>query len=230
MAAELEADPQYAKLGYAVRSALVAQSCVADIRQAVDCCAALRSVLGSPRKIGTIERLTIESSLLANAVMLYARATATAAKDGERGAIKITPKMTTEQRADHDILVTIRNRALAHVYTAEPIDGELWHQAVLFAVETEGTGWRPAAGSRRVQNNLSTLERLERQLPVAHAMLTAKSRKRIDAITGMLNDDPLPLATFERFQFDPVERFGSAEAVQTILRGQAVGEASALTR
>ena len=226
MVSELEADPEYATLGKAIRSALLAQSCLADIKQAADCCAALRSLMVNPAKIGTIERMSVEASLLANAITLYARATATAAKQHERGSIQITSSLTPDQRADHELLVTIRNRVIAHVYVAEPIDSEFWHQAEMFAVESKDRGWKPAVASRRVQNDTATLNRLERQLPIARSILVEKSRHRLEAVTDMLNQKRLPLAAFERHSFDPVRRFGSIQAVQMILDGQAGGEAS----
>lgn len=229
MAGELEVDPRYEKMGHAIKMVLVAQSCVADLSQSSDCCKALRALLLSPRKKGTIERAAVESSLLANAIMLYARATSTVAKKGERGAIQIDAKLTLAQKIDHNILVDIRNRALAHVYAAEPIAGELWHDQIMFAVEVDGLGWRPAGGSRRVQFDNTTLERLERQLPIARDLVRARSQKRIEAVTRMLNEQPVPVSLFETHLFDAIERFGSPAAVQNILEGMISGEATALS-
>ena len=227
IASELEANPRYKALFKTISSAMMAQSCAADIAQATDCCKTLANLLASPRKKGTLERSTTENSLLANAIILYARATAAGNKGGGRGSIQIISKLTPQQRIDHDILVAIRNRAVAHVHTAQPIAGELWHNELMMAVESE-QGWRPASASQRVQFDKPTFVRLGRQLPVAYEIVLVQFQKRVGAVTNMLNDASIPAALFETHQFDPVEQFGSISAVQQLLSGQVTGHASAL--
>jgi hypothetical protein len=117
---DLSGDLAYAKLGKAIRLATLAQSCKSDLAQALSCCWALRALLASPRKRGTLERSTTENALLFTAVSLYGRATATVGKDQERGSINITAKLSANQLLDHIALVTLRNRGLAQLVADSP--------------------------------------------------------------------------------------------------------------
>jgi hypothetical protein len=161
-------------------------------------------------------------------LLLYARATATGGKMGERGSVDIRPKLSADQRADHQIVLNVRNRALAHVYVREPFDGHLWHDDMLFVVETPH-GWKPAAASKRLQFHRDVFDRLKRQLPIALEILTAKFHKQMDAVTDFFSAEPVPLEIFEASTFDPVAVFGNRAAVAEVLAGMASGKATVLT-
>lgn len=219
LAADLEGSEQYRRLRSAIEKAARTQSCLSDLAQAATCCDALEELLPSPRKKGTLNRSAIEASLLQTGVTLYERATSAAGKRGERGSISIIDHLTDEQRSDHDALVNLRQRALAHVYIGEPINGEVWHRDVLFAVKVEDA-WKPAAASHSLQFDRATFVRLKRQIPAANAILTTRYHTHTNALTAILNENPVAPAAFEKHQFDPVGLFGSARAVQAGLDGQ----------
>lgn len=222
IAAEIADKPEYARVQSAIEKAAKAQSCVSDLAEAEHCCEALEEIRGSVRRQGTITRLATEAALLRTAVTLYERATAAGAKKGERGSIQIADRLTPEQRADHDALVTVRQRSLAHVYVGEEIDGQVWHGDVLFGIE-DLPAWRPAAASHRIQFHGPTLARLRRQIPIALNLVKERFYVRLGELEAILNEHPLPVEVFERHQFDPVEFFGSVDAAQNILAARAAG-------
>jgi hypothetical protein len=221
---------KFEDLRHAIESVWRAQSCNADLRQAADACDALRELRSSPRKRGSLARATTENALLVTGVMLYARATGTSGKMGERGSIQIDQKqLTSDQRDDHARLIDIRNRALAHVYRDTPIGENFWHEDLIFAVDRAELGWKPAVGSNRISFHLETFDRLLRQLPVADALLMRAFHRRMDAMTRMINAASAPLDLFLRFRFDPLEKFGGVKAVEQILAGIPVGHATVMT-
>ena len=222
IAAEIADKPEYARVASAIEKAARAQSCVSDLAEAETCCDALEEILASVRRQGTITRLATEAALLRTAVTLYERATAAGAKKGERGSIQIAERLTPEQRADHDALVAVRQRSLAHVYVGEEIDGHVWHGDVLFAVE-DPPAWRPAAASHRIQYHGPTLARLKRQVPIALDLVKERFHARLRELESILNQHPLSIEVFERHQFDPVEFFGSVQAARNILEARKAG-------
>lgn len=227
LAADLEREEEYRRLRSAIEKAVRAQSCVSDVAQAATCCDALNDLLPSPRKQGTLTRSATEASLLQTAVMLYERATSAAGKRGERGSVSIVAQLTDAQRADHTALVNLRQRAFAHVYVGEPIDGLVWHYDLLFAIEEEGA-WKPAAASHRVQFDRATFARLERQIPIATEILTNRFHQHLNQLTTILNEDPVSATLFKKHQIDPIKTFGSKQAVRSVLSGRLKGRASFL--
>ncbi len=229
LATELESDPNYKGVVAIIRKAAVAQACVGDLSQAQSCCEALDDLLASPRKQGTMTRSTTEAALLQSAVILYARATATAGKMGERGSVQVTKKLTPEQLADHQFLVRVRNRAIAHVYGDEPIEGEIWHRHEMFLVEVDRV-WQPAGATKRFQFHKKTFDRLKRQIPVAHGLVTNAFHRHLNKLVAAMNANPIPLEAFERHLFNPVERFDGVQGAKSVLAGKATGHISFLTQ
>lgn len=227
LAYDLEDQDEFRRLRSAIERAVRTQSCVSDLAQATTCCDALDDTLSSIRRKGTLTRSAIEASLLQTAVMLYERATSAPGKRGERGSISIVDHLTDGQAADHQALVNLRQRAIAHVYAGEKIEGQVWHRDVLFAVEME-RAWKPAAASNRVQFDSVTFTRLRRQVPVAASILTHRFHEHINQLTALLNDNPVPVALYEKHRFDPVPVFGSEQAVRALLSGQVQGRTSFL--
>jgi hypothetical protein len=197
MARDLGDDPVYRRLATTIGKAARAQSCASDLAQARTAYESLDALLASPRKKGSIERSATENALLMTAVLLYARATSTSGGKGERGSIDISSKLNDGQLLDHKALVDVRNRALAHVYSREPVADDLWHADQLFLVETE-QGWKPAAATKRYQFHRPTLDRLHRQVPVASELVTETFHKHTNRITELLSSNPVELSLFER--------------------------------
>ncbi|MGI8611532.1 MAG: hypothetical protein ACR2KH_04575 [Sphingomicrobium sp.] len=183
--------------------------------------------MSSVRRKGTLTRSATEASLLQTAVLLYERATSAAGKRGERGSISIVGHLSDQELIDHHSLVNLRQRALAHVYVDEAIEGKVWHRDLLFAVEI-GQAWKPAAASHRVQFDGTILEQLKRQIPVATAILTRRFHEHINKLTHLLNQNPIPLTLFEKHQFDSIRMFGSEQGVRAVLAGQIEGRTSFL--
>lgn len=222
-------DPAFRPLRRMLRRTLLAQSCTADLQQASDCVASLDALPQLFGRAVTAHRITIEASLLTTAVLLYARATGGSDSRGERGSIKIASKLTPEQGIDHQAIISLRHRAFAHVYTNEPVGDEpSWHSDLIFAVATE-RGWKPGAAANRVQLNPKVVERLRRQIPVARALLYFKFQERMDQLTDLLNSMPIDVKVWAESFFNPVEVFGSPEAVQQVLGGIVDGFSSFFT-
>lgn len=225
VAQELAKHHEFRRLSTEIRKAALTQSCEADLRQAETCCNVLRTLMASPRRKGTLERTATESALLTKAVLLYARATYGTGQKGERGAISVADKLTKEQLADHDALIAVRNRSIAHVYSNESVADQVWHQGKVFLVSTEN-GWKPGAVKKSYHRIKPTLGQLERQVPTARAIIETLFQKRMARVTDMLNANPVPALIMKACQFDPISLFGTAMAVQQALDGIASGWAS----
>jgi hypothetical protein len=225
---DIQDDPAYPGLANTIRRASTAQSCVSDLRQAETCCEALEALLLSPRKKGTMTRSTTENALLMTGVLLYARATSTSGSMGERGSTDISSKLDAAQLIEHEALLEVRNRALAHVYSRTMIADGVWHDDTFFLVETD-QGWKPAAGTKRFLFHRPTFDRLRRQLPIAGRLVKEVYHKRLNRLTDLLSENPVEWAIFEKNLFDPIQFFGSEQGVLNALAGMSDGEASGLT-
>lgn len=216
----------YGEVRHTLVMAWRAQSCLADIKQSRDCYDVLRRVLERERSMDTADLLTTERALLTTAIMLYARATSTSGKEGERGSIQLERgRLTPEQWKDHQALLSVRNQALAHVYTSQPVGEHLWHRELVFAVESPSRGWKVASASNQTGFHAGTVDRLGRMLPVAHGIVKEQFYRRMAAATKRINEC-VPQDLLLQHVFDPVRAFGSEEAVGVVLAGQESGEAS----
>lgn len=227
LANELSGDDRYRRLTAVVRKAALAQSCKADIEQAKSVVQALKLLLASPRKRGTLERAATENALLFQAVILYVRATATSGQLGERGSISIREMLTEEQRDDHQALIDLRNRAVAHVYSGEAVAGDVWHRQALYLVETE-KGWVTSAAVVRLQLASETMERLKSLLPVAQSLLLARFHRHTNAITALMNEHGVSVVAFDRCPFDAIAFFGSEAEVEKSLATMEAGYGAGL--
>jgi hypothetical protein len=157
-------------------------------------------------------------ALLTSAVGLYARATSTSGKAEERGSIQLDKrKLSKGQNEDHSFLVTLRNHALAHVNPEHKMGDRLWHKVIVFAVPNDTGQLLPAAMTHETTWNRETLECLERMLPIAINFLHQNFVEKMKAVSKTLDEAGISDRTFQRFEFDPVEIFGSDEVVQRIL-------------
>ncbi len=198
----------YRRVAAQLDRAAKAQSCVADLHLAQAQCEALSELIRSPRKKGALTRHATEGALLQMAVILYERATAAAAKRGERGSVSVVDQLT-----------------LAHVYPNEEIDGEIWQRDVLLAVERD-RGWQPVAATQRLQFNRVAHERLQRQLPIMSALLANRYQRALSKGLELLNATPLLHAVFDSHRVDPVTVFGSEANARAALGGIPFGQVS----
>ena len=139
-----------------------AQSCLGDLRQAADCADILREMEGRPHEQDTSDLIAIERALMTTIVMLYARATSTNGDKGERGSIQLSEKkLTAEEWTDHNAILDVRNQAMAHVYSSRKLSDHDWHRNILFAVNADENGWKPASASNQTGYHADTFARLE---------------------------------------------------------------------
>lgn len=209
-----------------VTQAWRAQSCLGDLRQASDCADVLRDMLKRPYEHDTPALLTIERSLLANAIMLYARATSINGHKGERGSIQLSEKkLTLSEWADHNAILDVRNQAMAHVYGSRKLSDHGWHRSIFFAVDAGEGRWQPASASNQTSFHANTFAKLDRILPVAIREVKAKFHERMEAVTKVVNAD-VKAAALLKHVFDPVVVFGTEEAVRVVLAGESQGDAA----
>lgn len=202
------------------------QSCMGDLRQAIDCVSVLAKMVGRTKSEDTSELLATECALLTTAVMLYARATLTNGRRGERGPVQLDEsKLTPEQWRDHCLLLDVRNQALAHVYSSKEVADHNWHRGLFFAVSTMRGDWKVASSTNQTSFHQPTYLRLQNLLPVAHENLRTKFLKQIGAVTDHINREVRADMLLQHL-FDPIEAFGSLEGVQRVLAGAGPGEAS----
>jgi hypothetical protein len=219
LAGSLRKTGKHGNLQKILDSAWRAESCLGDLKQAADCCSVLRDSLTTKAEDMSGAQQTIDRALMSTAMLLYARATSTSsAKDGERGAIQLERgRLTKEQWADHEALISVRNQGVAHVNRKHSVDNRSWHKAIFFAVRYPNGAWRPASTSNETSFHLPTLERLERMLPVATDVIHGQFNKRMKAVSAALNEADLSEKAFLEHLFDPVAAFGSADAVRRLL-------------
>lgn len=232
LARDLQRDPRYASLANVIRRAALEQSCASDLSQASSCCDALKWLLESPRQKGTLTRAATENALLTTAILFYARATATSGKKGERGSVDVRDgfrKHDPDLVIEHQAIIAVRNRAIAHVYPNEIIAGELWHEERPFLVE-QAEGWLPAGAKRSIQFHRLTFDRLVRLIPIAQGIIFAKYHKSTGRMTDLYNANPIPQKLLAKHKIDPVAFFGSEQAVRDALAGIPAGSAAGLVR
>jgi hypothetical protein len=171
----------------------------------------------------SIHTLAAEHALLANAVILYARATVTDGRTGERGATSVRDRLCSDEQITHDWIIGVRNTALAHVRANHPISDDLWHREIVFAVEQSGGAWLPAAMTRRVQSNPKLAAELRRLLVTADRLLRDTYHKRIEYVAKLLEDTSGVADAFPLALLNPVEVFGSEREAPAALTGQEPG-------
>jgi hypothetical protein len=140
------------KLKPIVRKAANTQSCYADLHQASDFFEALRNLAVVNSDFQSQGYNAVASSLLTSAVIFYARATSTSGSKGERGSIDIRSELSDKERADHNLIVAVRNKAIAHVYPDHAFEEIKWHRQKIF-LATRGNGLRPASASNMISLN-----------------------------------------------------------------------------
>ena len=223
VARKLESTSKSSKLRRYLDQAWRANSCLGDLQQTEDCCDVLRGMVGRSKADDTHQILTTERALLANGLSLYARATSTSGQNGERGSIQLEHgSMTKGQWEDHRLVVDVRNQALSHVYDARPIGSQHWHRSSFFAVEASPGKWRPASASNQTTFNKAAFEALTRATPIAFEIVKQKFFKRMRSVMQELSETSCQ-ALLRECRFDPIDTFGSREAVQSVLDMEKAG-------
>lgn len=213
-----------------VQRALTAQSCVADLSQARDYLALLHRLGTATQPPEAAAPMMIETAMIVQVILLYCRATGGNNARGERGSMTIIEQLTPAQKEDHKNVLQVRNRALVHVYSNEALaDDVLWHSDVIFAVLADES-WAAGVASHRIQFSPSLVARLDRLVPVAWDLLYHRFQDRMGQLTDFVNAATIDREDWVASFFDPVKRFGSEKAVQSVLDGMGKGLASFYTR
>ncbi len=226
--AEAVADlPGLEHIAHALEGCWRAQSCHGDLNEAEEMIEALGAFLANEEAFDHRFLMAIKNALLANAVMLYARATATIGTGGERGAITISQKhLTEEQHLDHLKIIDVRNRANAHVYRDELVADELWVKTTVFGViNLDESSIAVGALSNRISYHEPTYHRLARLIPVVKVVIKEKCEDKFAKIMAKLDGSGIPHSIFHQCNFDPVERFGE-DGVEIAIAGLDTGTAS----
>ena len=230
VATALEKRKGFERVSRILKQALFHKSCVSDIAQVLGCAEALQALREGSFQIDNALRPSVEGSLLMSAVILYARATAGTSKKGGRGSSQISAGLTNEQRSDHDFLLQVRSRAMAHVHSRDRMGHLVWHDELLFALELAEGYWAPGAATRSIQFDVTTLKIILRQAGVARSILNERFQVSLAAAAKLLNDLPERDALLRKHTFDPVGKFGSEEAVAAVLRGLPKGGVTIVTQ
>lgn len=215
---ELKPNTKQRKLKGVLLQAWRAEACLGDLLQSRDCCRRLRSMVDQNDGSHGPEVQTVIKALQTTAVMLYARATSTSGKAGERGSIQLKKEsLSSEQKEDHATLIALRNEALAHVNPNHKVGDRLWHKVILFAVPNAHGQWVPAAATNETTWHRDTLERLERMLPLAIDFVEERFKVRLRTVQESMVEAGIDEAMLRRHLFDPIATFGSEAVVARIL-------------
>lgn len=214
------------RLGAKIRTLMVTQSCLADLRLAQSNLTALTELAARPDALSAASRETIIRSLIADCLMLYGRALAPMGQRGARPEIKIHAKLTDPQdKADHDFLLSLRHRAIAHAYPGEEIEGHIWTSSSLcVAPDPDSRCWTPIITTRTTSRNPAVITTLRRMLPKAIEILASLTNLRLDEVTMMLNSAGSPVVEpMRRCARLAAEFFGSEETAKGILAARTPG-------
>jgi hypothetical protein len=220
--------PQRHQLLNTIKRMRVAQSCITDLKLAKDTCDALSHLQGVELEMPGMLRTAAEHALIANAIVLYGRATSTTSTKGERGAVSIRDRLSPSQQQDHDALVTLRNRVIAHVYADEEVADSVWHQEKAVAATDDGIVWTVSCVTRRKQTDDLTLRRLASIIPVALALLQQTFHRRVFEIVELMHAAHVTDAQFFQHRVDPASIFGSYEEALQSWNGRHQGQQSGL--
>ena len=225
MAAALGPIPQRAKLDNILKRLKRTQSCIADLSLAQHSCEALSQLGSIHTAMPPVHRTAVEHALTANAIVLYARATSTNSNKGERGSVSINDRLSKEDKPDHEMILDLRDKVIAHVHPGEEVADSIWHHEKVFAVE-DGQGWIPAAGTRRVQTEPATAKRLRKMIPLAQAILRVTYDRQIAALVDVLHQIGVEQSLFESHPLDPTTIFGSVEEARRSFQNRHRGQSS----
>jgi hypothetical protein len=177
-------------------------------------------MIDRPREDDTPKLLTTQKALLSTGISLYVRATSTSGQKGERGSIQLDrSKLSSTEWKDHQALLAIRHQALAYVNPSQVVGTHQWDKEIFFAIQLATGAWKAASATNQTGFHMATFEQLERMLPVAHKFLLEKFQKRIGTVSTLINGEGVDQSQMLKHQFDPIEKFGSNEAVERVVAG-----------
>src|SRR5450755_4067621 len=183
LADRLFAEKRLLPLADKIRRARDVHSLSADLAIAIESLDALDVLLKAPTANDDFEKITTESALLNNALVLYARATKTSSQ--ERGGFDLSSRFSAEERVTHKELSDLRDHAIAHFGSGGIYKGE-W-QAEVVVLQFKGEDAKPGVVTRRQMVDGKLAKRARKQIEVAHVLLRALSLEKLCEVTDELN-------------------------------------------
>lgn len=238
LAESLAKEGKHPKLVQAVERAAAAGSIRHDLQTASAALAHIEAVI----KRSPIESRVLPAdyadgmvigALFTQAVVLYARATAT---QGKRPKLLGEAKLTASQRATHDEAMALRNSAVTHYGRGEILpEGPLVREAVVISLMQSSTGPKHRVGAYTsfAQHKAAFSARLAALLVIRLAEIDARSQPLFDqayaALDAELRGDPMFAGRLRGFEFD-VEAFcASPSAAAEMLAQLEAGEVQEAT-
>ncbi len=167
LADRLSAEGRLLPLAGKIRRARDLHSLCSDLVIAIETLDALDILMKSSSEDECLTKIAMESALLNNAIILYARATKTTSK--ERKNYDLRSKFTEEQKMVHKELCDLRDMAVAHFGNGGSYSGE-W-LAELVILQFDGSSAKPGVVTRRIAISKSLVSRVRGQIEVAQALL-----------------------------------------------------------
>ncbi|MGB3470853.1 MAG: hypothetical protein WBA51_08535 [Erythrobacter sp.] len=166
---------------------------------------------------------TVIGALFVQAIVLYARATAT---PGDRMSILGEAKLSDEHRSTHGEALSYRNKAIAHFGRGEAFtDGPLVKEAVVLSLYIDKGRPKKQIGAytTRAQHKVAFSARLANLIEFRLGEVDARYQALFDAADEQLEitlrADPELGRTLPGFEFD-MESFCASEEAAAILRAQ----------
>lgn len=222
VADRLEFDPRFNRLRPTLKKAARMSSCVNDLRQSLACFEALQASFGAALPEQNPNDWIIPDALLNQTIILYARATSTNGKGGERGPTGIAEQLDADQLKDHETLLLLRNRVIAHVYPGQVVSGKVWREEKVFLVKNQ-FGITPLAGTKRISFDPHIFYVIARQIPFALQIVKLRLDEELDKAFQIINNTDIPFGILSQCLVNPVDFYGSEDAVLGILSGMDAG-------
>lgn len=186
-------DGAHERLAGMIRRLISLHSLHTDLESAADALRALAALSAAPARPDDRERLTLESALLENAIVLYARATKSTSR--ERAGFDIRSRLSPAERQAHAEICDLRDEAVAHFGSGGSYRGQWKAKAAVFQMEEDG--FRIGVVARRLAFDRDLLERMEAQIGRARAILGQAYEAQLDLLTtefARLLDMDMPFA------------------------------------
>lgn len=229
----LEAEKRHPKLTSAINRAAAVGSIREDLRAASAALLLINEMIAqsdkAPGLLPTDMRdSTLIGALFTQAVILYARATATT---GDRPKLLGEAKLTSDQRKIHQEAVALRNSTIAHFGRGEELsEGPIVREAVLYSLFKSPTGPKNRVGvyTSRAQHKVAFASRLASLIDIRLGEILDRQQRIFDyadeALISALKTDPALGSSLPDFKFDPSAFCPSPEAAARMREQLETGE------
>lgn len=220
---------EFKKIAGMIRSLSSAHSIRMDIETAYDMIHALDVV--QPEARSQTNQINWASSaslaLINSAIVLYARATKSESR--HRGGLNFLRDFDTSERETHDLLVKLRDDAIAHFGPGESYDGPAWQREGVFLSIDDPNDMRVMTASRRVIMQKQLQSRMLRHLHRCLMICERETQKRNAALVEEMNaraEHGRLFAELKKFEIDLADFFKTSEAMENALGGSRMGRRS----